>query len=77
MKIELNRGCGSGFGLVPGYTFLFFKGPGQHIIRCLKNKKCENERLAETVRDTPRLHEVKIPIGVATNGCDEWGDAHA
>ena len=22
----------------------FGKGPGQHIIRCLKNKKCENER---------------------------------
>ena len=21
----------------------FSKGPGQHIIRCLKNKKCENE----------------------------------
>jgi len=21
----------------------FGKGPGQHIIRCLKNKKCENE----------------------------------
>ena len=25
----------------------FGKGPGQHIIRCLKNKKCENERPAE------------------------------
>ena len=23
----------------------FGKGPGQHIIRCLKNKKCENERI--------------------------------
>jgi len=22
----------------------FGKGPGQHINRCLKNKKCENER---------------------------------
>jgi len=22
----------------------FGKGPGQHIIWCLKNKKCENER---------------------------------
>jgi len=22
----------------------FGKGPGQHIIRCIKNKKCENER---------------------------------
>jgi len=22
----------------------FGKGPGQHIIRCLENKKCENER---------------------------------
>jgi len=22
-------------------------------------------------------HVAKIPIGVATNGCDEWGDAHA
>ena len=22
----------------------FGKGPGQHIIRCLQNKKCENER---------------------------------
>jgi len=22
----------------------FSKGPGQHIIRCLKNKKCEDER---------------------------------
>jgi len=22
----------------------FGKGPGQHIIRCLKNKKCDNER---------------------------------
>jgi len=22
----------------------FGKGPDQHIIRCLKNKKCENER---------------------------------
>ena len=24
----------------------------------------------------PRLHVAKIPIGVATNGCGEWGDAH-
>ena len=38
-------GCGSGFGLVPGYTnYPFGKSPGQHIIQCLKNKKCENER---------------------------------
>ena len=25
------------------YMYPFGKGPGQHIIRCLKNKKCENE----------------------------------
>jgi len=25
----------------------------------------------------PRLHVANIPIGVATNGCDEWGDTHA
>jgi len=25
----------------------------------------------------PHLHVAKIPIGVATNGCDEWGDAYA
>jgi len=30
-------GCGSGFGLVPG------KGPGQHVIRYIKNNKCEND----------------------------------
>jgi len=24
----------------------------------------------------PRLHVAKIPIGVATTGCGEWGDAH-
>ena len=24
----------------------------------------------------PSLHVAKIPIGVATNGCGEWGDAH-
>jgi len=35
-------GCGSGFGLVP-VLLPFGKGPGQHIIGCLKNKKCENE----------------------------------
>jgi len=23
-----------------------------------------------------RLHVAKIPIGVATNGCGEWGDVH-
>ena len=27
----------------------FGKGPGQHIIRCLKNKKCENERTIPSV----------------------------
>jgi len=32
--------------LVPGYTYYPF-GPGQHIIRCLKNEKCENERTNE------------------------------
>ena len=31
----------------------FGKGPGQHIIRCLKNKKCENE--------TPSLHHPLVP----------------
>ena len=25
----------------------FGKGPGQHIIRCLKNKKCENEQTCQ------------------------------
>jgi len=25
-------------------SYPFGKGPGQHIIRCLKDKKCENER---------------------------------
>ena len=51
---ELDRhplgGCGSGFGLVPNYTDPFSKGLGQHIIRCLKNKKCENERTNYFIR---------------------------
>ena len=37
-------GCGSGFGLVPGYTTLSVRVRVQHIIQYLKNKKCENER---------------------------------
>jgi len=35
-------GCGSGFSSRLYYPF--GKGSDQHIIRCLKNKKCENER---------------------------------
>jgi len=35
----------------------FGKGPGQHIIRCLKNKKCENERTNnEEERRDGRVH---------------------
>ena len=37
-------GCGSGFWFSSQLYYPFGKGPGQHIIRCLKNKKCENER---------------------------------
>jgi len=37
-------GCGSGFWFSSRLYYPFGKGPGQHIIRCLKNKKCENER---------------------------------
>jgi len=36
-------GCGSGFRFSSRLYYPFSKGPGQHIIRCLKNKKCENE----------------------------------
>ena len=36
-------GCGSGFWFSSRLYYPFGKGPGQHIIRCLKNKKCENE----------------------------------
>ena len=34
----------------------FGKGPGQHIIRCLKNKKCENERTRKK-----KLKHLKCP----------------
>ena len=36
-------GCGSGFWFSSRLYYPFGKGPGQHIIRCLQNKKCENE----------------------------------
>jgi len=36
-------GCGSGFWFSSRLYYPFGKGPNQHIIRCLKNKKCENE----------------------------------
>ena len=36
-------GCGSGFWFSSRLYYPFGEGPGQHIIRCLKNKKCENE----------------------------------
>jgi len=33
----------------------FGKGPGQHESRCLKNKKCENERTTVTTEIRSRL----------------------
>ena len=38
----------------------FSKGPGQHIIRCLKNKKCENERTKGTEKRGGRRREARI-----------------
>ena len=32
----------------------FGKGPGQHIVRYLKNKKCENERTCKRLSKSPR-----------------------
>ena len=40
----------------------FGKGPGQHIIRCLKNKKCENERNETNFNFFNRLSGSKKPI---------------
>ena len=36
----------------------FGKGPGQHIIRCLENKKCENERYL--VSQIQGLHSTQV-----------------
>jgi len=36
-------GCGSGFGLVPGYTTLSVRVRANIQFGALKNKKCENE----------------------------------
>ena len=42
----------------------FGKGPGQHIIRCLKNKKCENERTKRQQTKTPKpsAHARPVPL---------------
>ena len=44
-------GCGSGFWFSSRLYYPVGKGPGQHIIRCLKNKKCENENENEPIDD--------------------------
>jgi len=43
----------------------------------LSNQSLRFSLIALWSTNQPRLHVAKIPIGVATNGCDEWGDAHA
>ena len=40
-------GCGSGFWFRSRLYYPFGKGPGQHIIRCLKHKKCEGRSKPE------------------------------
>ena len=45
--------------------------------RILSNQSLRFSLIALWSSNQPRLHVAKIPIGVATNGCDEWGDAHA
>ena len=45
--------------------------------RILSNRSLRFSLIALWSTNQPRLHVAKIPIGVATNGCDEWGDAHA
>ena len=44
----------------------FGKGPGQHIIRCLKNKKCENEN--------EWLECLKQGTGTLGEGTGTWTD---
>jgi len=44
--------------------------------RILSNQSLRFSLIALWSTNQPRLHEAKIPIGVATNACDEWGDAH-
>ena len=55
-------GRGSGFWFSSRLYYPFGKGPGQHIIRCLKNKKCENERMCETehLNRCPQLEQKPI-----------------
>jgi len=44
--------------------------------RILSNQTLQISFVALWSTNPPRLHVAKIPIGVATTGCCEWGDAH-
>jgi len=43
-KRKKKEGVWVGVWFIFRLYYPFGKGPGQHIIRCLKNKKCENEQ---------------------------------
>ena len=52
--------CGSGFWFSSRLYYPFGKGPGQHIIRCLQNKKCENENSAFPTKKKVRHNVLEI-----------------
>ena len=74
---ELDRhplgGCGSGFWFSSRLYYPFGKGPGQHIIRCLTNRKCENERdkslkeMFRTIGDTEVVLELGLMVVVSVS----------
>jgi len=45
----------------------FGKGPGQHIIRCLKNEKCENERIGQNIMRIVLRKKLRGHSGIARN----------
>ena len=68
-------GCGSGFGLVP-VMLPFRKGPGQHIIRCLKIKSVRtNERSFLPKKKYPQAQSKKDLT--PDTAVDMGGAAHA
>jgi len=73
------------FSLDPTHPYYpFGKGPRQHIIRCLKNKKCEDKRILKSrwgggavdggsvnavlASALMRVMRVVVPIPVVTSG---------
>jgi len=70
-------GCGSGFWFSSRLYCPFDKGPGQHIIRCLRNKKCENENdSSHSVAAGMLLNDVHTAIVQIDGGDDGYGDNH-